>query len=47
MERTVAWRAAQLQLPFGDQALALRRADFDALGGFGDLARVSGRAETP
>ena len=26
MERTVAWRAGPLQLPFGDQVLALRRA---------------------
>ncbi|KAH8094189.1 hypothetical protein JL720_4181 [Aureococcus anophagefferens] len=39
MEATVALRS-RLQLPFGDQALALRRDTFEALGGFDDLAKL-------
>ncbi|KAH8069192.1 hypothetical protein JL721_6010 [Aureococcus anophagefferens] len=40
MEATVALRSRVLQLPFGDQALALRRDTFEALGGFDDLAKL-------
>ena len=40
MEATVAVRSRVLQLPFGDQALALRRDTFEALGGFDDLAKL-------
>ena len=40
MEATVAVRSRLLQLPFGDQALALRRDTFEALGGFDDLAKL-------
>jgi rSAM/selenodomain-associated transferase 2 len=39
-ERLIAaganWRSRTLGVPYGDQALALRRATFDALGGFPD-----------
>ena len=40
MELTVRLRSTVLQLPFGDQALALRKQLFKNLGGFDDLARV-------
>ena len=40
MEATVARRSSLLQLPFGDQALALRRATFVALGGLKDIAEA-------
>ena len=34
MERTVHYRSSIVQLPFGDQALAITKQRFDALGGF-------------
>lgn len=40
MESTVHVRATTFQLPFGDQALGITKANFVALGGLDDLARV-------
>lgn len=37
IERTVNMRARRLQLPYGDQALFLRRETFDNMGGFPDM----------
>jgi len=37
IERTVNMRARRLQLPFGDQALFLRRPTFEQMGGFPDI----------
>ena len=37
IERGVAWRCRRLGLPYGDQGLLIRRAFYDALGGFADL----------
>lgn len=37
VERGVRWRSRRFQLPYGDQALFLPRAQFEALGGFAPL----------
>jgi rSAM/selenodomain-associated transferase 2 len=37
IERGVSWRSKWLQLPYGDQAIFLRKDTFDRLGGFPDL----------
>jgi hypothetical protein len=37
IERTVTARSRLLRLPYGDQALAFRAADFASLGGFSDM----------
>ena len=37
IERGVAWRSRWRQMPYGDQALFLRRAAFESITGFGDL----------
>ena len=37
IERGVAWRVRRLNLPYGDQALFVRRDVFDELGGFTEL----------
>jgi hypothetical protein len=37
LERAVNWRSRRRQLPYGDQALFLRRAIFEEEGGFADL----------
>ena len=37
VERTVAWRARRLRLPYGDQAPSMRASLFRAIGGFPDL----------
>ncbi|MGE3166228.1 MAG: TIGR04283 family arsenosugar biosynthesis glycosyltransferase [Planctomycetota bacterium] len=38
IERLVDWRSRYLDLPYGDQALFFRRAAFEAVGGYPDLA---------
>jgi rSAM/selenodomain-associated transferase 2/rSAM/selenodomain-associated transferase 1 len=37
LERAVNWRSRRFQMPYGDQALFLRRALFEEIGGFRDL----------
>ena len=37
IERGVNWRSRYLQMPYGDQALFLRRARFEQIGGFPNL----------
>ena len=37
IEKMTAWRCRKFQLPYGDQGLFVRRALFDAVGGFPDL----------
>jgi rSAM/selenodomain-associated transferase 2 len=36
LERLVAWRVRWLSLPYGDQALFVRRSTFEAIGGYRD-----------
>lgn len=38
IETLVQWRSQFLQLPYGDQGIFLRRADFQKLGGYAELA---------
>ncbi len=37
VERTTNWRARRWQFPYGDQALFVRRATFERLGGFAEM----------
>ena len=37
LEKIVAWRTNRLGLPYGDQGLLIRRATYDAVGGYRDL----------
>lgn len=37
IERGVSWRVRLMGLPYGDQGFFVRRATFDALGGYGDM----------
>ena len=37
VEWTTNWRSRHCQLPYGDQALFLRRSSFEELGGYADL----------
>ena len=37
LERAVAWRVRWFRLPYGDQGIFVRRATFEALGGYPDI----------
>ncbi|WP_143589406.1 MULTISPECIES: TIGR04283 family arsenosugar biosynthesis glycosyltransferase [Cyanophyceae] len=37
LEKLVQWRSQLLALPYGDQAIFLRRQDFEALGGYAEI----------